>query len=72
MRSKQEAIKVWLLDEILRGKIVTPERVLLGTKVKAVDLGIQGQSSGLIDRCLDKFRGRNFYEEGIVVTTQIR
>ena len=51
MRSKQEVIKVWLLDEILRGKIVTPERVLLGTKVKAVDLGIQGQSSRLIDRC---------------------
>ena len=48
MRSKQEVIKVWLLDEILRGKIVTPERVLSGTKVKAVDLGIQGQSSGLL------------------------
>ena len=59
MRSKQEVIKVWLLDEILRGKIVTPERVLSGTKVKAVDLGIQGQSSGLIDRCV----GINFEDE---------
>ena len=59
MRSKQEVIKVWLLDEILRGKIVTLERVLLGTKVKAVDLGIQVQSSGLIDRCV----GINFEDE---------
>ena len=40
---------VWPLDKILWGKIDVPVRVLLGTKVKAVDLGIHGQSCGFSD-----------------------